>query len=254
MSAANNPPYRTEALDAVFTGGQRETARFKSIYYRTDRDTEKRTIRLIGTGPLYSLPRSGGTDAAMAHVRIGDHGGRGRTSVEQLALLVRSRGSSTWRAAALMEVPYADQLPARHPPRAPTAAEEAATDLVGRVIAYVEKGTMPEGVTWDSPHSMPVGRSNARTGSRARVVDYKGWSLSGTGRPGGPGAPITVVGRRRNPRCRATGFGRSRKEFGAHRAARGRPTSSSQTAPRRPASDPRRATIAFVIPAAARRR
>lgn len=193
MSAANNPPYRTEALDAVFTGGQRETARFKSIYYRTDRDTEKRTIRLIGTGPLYSLPRSGGTDAAMAHVRLETTEGGSRTSVEQLALLVRSRGSSTWRAAALMEVPYADQLPAPAPsPRAPTAAEEkAATDLVGRVIAYVEKGTMPEGVTLGFA-TFDARRQIERADGEPRAS----WdvSLFGTGVARvGPGAPITVV-------------------------------------------------------------
>jgi len=60
MKESAAPPYRIGALDRVFTGELRETARFKSVFYRTKGYREEGEHTISGRGPIFALPKSRG--------------------------------------------------------------------------------------------------------------------------------------------------------------------------------------------------
>lgn len=198
INASIRPPYDTAGLRDVFTGDWWEGTRFKSVYYRTDRLNAKGGLvryTLTSTGPLYSLPRSAGRNAAIAFMRFqgkgkSDEGGNRR---DGLILLVQNQGSSTWKAASLIGVPYVDQLPeAAGAPRPPTDSEETqARSFVESVIDYLEDGTVPSDAKMGpEPYDWRQAIKRGLWDSDSDV-DV---SLLDTGVAGvGAGAPITIV-------------------------------------------------------------
>lgn len=191
MRGAFNPPYQTRGLSTVFAGALGETTRFKSVYYRTQGYREKASYRLSGTGPLFSLPRRAGPNAALAMLTYS--GGPAKIRQEDLMLLVQDSGKSAWRLATMTELPYPTQLPTPAAgATAPTRAQErAATKFVDTVIRYLEKGTIPKGPKMGvAPYEWRQRIERAGIGGPV-TVDV---SRLDTGVKGvGPGAPITII-------------------------------------------------------------
>jgi len=193
MKESAAPPYRIGALDRVFTGELRETARFKSVFYRTKGYREEGEHTISGRGPIFALPKSRGRNAALVLLsyRSGAKGAGGPQ--KDLMLLVQDAGKSTWRLASMTEIPYLDQLPTpTATPSVPTRAQErAARAFVGTVVRYLERGTIPRGPKLGvAPYEWRQRIQRARIGGDYTVdVELMDTGVTGVG----PGAPITVI-------------------------------------------------------------